>query len=206
MSESSLKSSSARLWKLVEERMQAGTDVAAIDQRIWDLFGEEWAVMFTDLAGFSRQVAKFGIIHFLQVIYEQKRLLLPIVETHDGILIKVEADSFLILFKKPDQALRCAIAMQQRCAAVNARRTAEEQVILCCGVGFGRLLKIGDDDVFGHEVNIASKLGEDTAKGGEILVTKAARAAAGELSGVRWEELQVEHAGETSCWRALYTT
>ena len=117
-----LKSSSARLWKLVEERLQVGADTAAIDQRIWDLFGEDWSIMFTDLAGFSRQVAKFGIIHFLQVIHEQKRLLLPIVERHDGVLIKIEADSFLILFKKPQAALACAIAMQKACAGANARR------------------------------------------------------------------------------------
>ena len=77
-----------------------GADTAGIDRRIWDLFGEEWAIMFTDLSGFSRQVAAFGIIHFLQVIFEQKRLLLPIVAAHDGILIKVEADSFLIIFKR----------------------------------------------------------------------------------------------------------
>src|SRR5258706_179812 len=102
---SDLKGSATRLWTLVAERMQPGADVAAIDQRIWNLFGEEWAVMFTDLAGFSRQVGRFGIIHFLQVIYEQQRLLLPIVESHDGILIKMEADSFLILFKRPSQAL-----------------------------------------------------------------------------------------------------
>jgi hypothetical protein len=29
-------------------------------------------------------VAAFGIIHFLQVIHEHKRLLLPIVAEHDG--------------------------------------------------------------------------------------------------------------------------
>ena len=79
-----------------------------IDQRIWDLFGDEWAIMFTDLSGFSRAVAAFGIIHFLQVIFEKKRLLLPIVAAHDGILIKVEADSFLIIFKRPERALQCA--------------------------------------------------------------------------------------------------
>ena len=73
------KGSEGRLWRLVEERARPGADTARIDQRIWDLFGEEWAVMFTDLAGFSRQVAAFGIIHFLQEIFEQKRLLLPIV-------------------------------------------------------------------------------------------------------------------------------
>ena len=86
-----LKGSEVRLWKMIEERTQPGADVARIDERIWDLFGEEWAVMFTDLSGFSRNVAEFGIIHFLQVIFEQKRLLLPIAARNDGILIKVEA-------------------------------------------------------------------------------------------------------------------
>lgn len=203
-SEVSLKGSSARLWKLVEERMAAHANVAEIDQRIWDLFGEEWAVMFTDLAGFSRQVAKFGIIHFLQIILEQQRLLLPIVERHDGILIKSEADSFLILFKKPAHALACAVEMQRMCQTVSARRAAEEQIVLCLGIGYGKLLKIGDDDVFGHEVNIASKLGEDTAKGDEILVTRAAREALGPTPDVTWEEREIETAGETKCWRAVY--
>jgi class 3 adenylate cyclase len=34
------------------------------------------------------------------------------------------------------------------------------------------VLKIGDD-VFGDEVNLASKLGEDIAKAGEILMTQS---------------------------------
>lgn len=204
-SDDRLKSSSARLWKLVEARAEAGADVAALDQRIWDLFGEEWAVVYTDLAGFSRQVSRFGIIHFLQVIFEHQRLLLPVIERHDGILVKTEADSLLLLFKQPAQALTCTIAMQRACQGVNARRTAEEQIVLCCGIGFGKLLKIGDDDVFGHEVNIASKLGEDTAKGDEILVSHAAHAAIGaSVPGVTWEEVRIEHAGEGSCWRAGY--
>ena len=197
-SDEALKGSSARLWQLVEERMQPDADLEAIDQRIWDLFGEEWAVVFTDLSGFSRQVAKFGIIHFLQIIREQQRMLLPLVAAHDGILIKAEADSFLLLFKKPHQAVRCCIAMQKACQAYSARRAAEEQVILCCGIGFGRILKIGDDDVFGHEVNLASKLGEDIAEANEILVTRAVMSA---VSDVRWEEQKREYAGEQICWR-----
>ena len=203
-SDAILNSSSARLWRLIEERVKVGSDTKAIDQRIWDLFGEDWAIMFTDLSGFSRQVAKFGIIHFLQIIFEQKRLLLPVVENHDGILVKTEADSFMILFKKPERAIACAVAMQRVCQQVNTRRPAEEHVILCVGIGHGRVLKIADDDVFGHEVNLASKLGEDTAKGDEILATHAVKAAAPEVPGVTWEEVAAEYAGETSCWRARY--
>lgn len=172
-----LKGSETRLWALVETRTRPGADKAAIDRRIWDLFGEDWAVMFTDLSGFSRRVAEFGIVHFLQVILEQKRLLLPIVADHDGILVKVEADSFLILFRRPHRALECAVVMQGACAAYNIGRVPEEQVLLCLGLGHGRVLRIGDTDVYGQEVNAASKLGEDTAKSGEILVTEGFRAA-----------------------------
>src|SRR5690242_20035464 len=137
LDDSHLKGSEARLWSLVESRTRPGADKAAIDLRIWDLFGEDWAVMFTDLSGFSRQVAAFGIIHFLQVILEKKRLLLPIIGEHDGILIKVEADSFLIIFKRAEAALQCAIEMQHACQRLNRRRKPEEQVLLCVGIGYG---------------------------------------------------------------------
>jgi class 3 adenylate cyclase len=172
-----LKVSEARLWRLIEERTKPGSDVEDIDRRIWDLFGEEWAVMFTDLSGFSRQVERFGILHFLQVIHEHRKLLLPIVENFDGLLIKQEGDSLLILFRRPERAVACAQQMQRACALYNERRKPEEQILLCVGIGFGRVLRIGDSDVWGKEINAASKLGEDTAKAGEILVTEAVRGA-----------------------------
>ncbi len=65
MTDDQLKGSEVRLWQLVEQRTQPGADHVRIDERIWDLFGEEWSVMLTDLSGFSRRVAEFGIIHFL---------------------------------------------------------------------------------------------------------------------------------------------
>ena len=77
-----LKGSEVRLWQLIEARTHPGADKKQIDERVWDLFGEDWAVMFTDLSGFSRHTAAFGIIHFLQVIFEKKRLLLPIVQAN----------------------------------------------------------------------------------------------------------------------------
>ena len=160
--------------------------------------------MFTDLAGFSRQVAKFGIIHFLQTIFEQQRTLVPIVERHGGVVIKVEADSLLILFPAPREALVCAVEMQRACYALNANCDPEHHLVLCVGIGHGRLLRLGDDDVFGHEVNLASKLGEDTAVGHEILTTRAARQAIGDVPGVTWEEVQADYAGESLCWRARY--
>lgn len=160
-----------RLERLIEERLKPGADKKMIDQRIWDLFGEEWCVMFTDLSGFSRGVAQFGIIHFLQTIHESERLLIPVIEDHDGILLKTEGDSFLVIFRKPNKAIQCGIKMHEVLAEYNRDKAPEEQILLCVGLGYGKMLRIGDADVFGAEVNAASKLGEDTAEAWEILVT-----------------------------------
>jgi len=199
-----LKGSEVRLWELIEERTRPGADKARIDRRIWDLFGEEWTIMFTDLSGFSRQVAAFGIIHFLQVIHEHKRLLLPIVAEHDGILVKIEADSFMIIFKRPESALACAIAMQHACQKLSRGRSPEEQVLLCVGIGCGRILRIGDTDVYGQEVNAASKLGEDTAKANEILVTHAVRERCAAVAGVSFSEHEAKVPGSDRNYRVDY--
>jgi class 3 adenylate cyclase len=204
MSDWQLKGGEARLWQLVEERGWPGADTARIDQRIWDLFGDEAAIMMTDLAGFSRRVATFGITHFLQVILESKKLLMPVIGEHDGVLIKTEADSLLVLFKRPQSAARCAIAMQHACQRYNRDRKEDERVELCVGIGHGRILRIGDIDVYGREVNAASKLGEDTARPNEILLTDAARTAVGDLPGVRYADLAVAVAGSDRNHRLLY--
>ena len=203
-SDEGLKASQHRLWKLVEERCQPGADVTALDQRIWDLFGEDWAIMFTDLSGFSRRVSEFGIIHFLQTIHEQRKLLLPIVDKHDGLLLKQEGDSFLIMFRSTNRALDCGIAMQRACRNVNERRKPEEQILLCLGIGYGRVLRIGDEDVWGREVNGASKLGEDTAKAYEILVTQAAKDTISGKPALTFEDIGTGSFGDASNYRVIY--
>ena len=199
-----LKASQSRLWKLIEERCRPGADTAAIDKRIWDLFGEDWAIMFTDLSGFSRRVSEFGVVHFLQVIYEQRKLLLPIVEGFDGLLLKEEGDSFMIMFRTAERAVACGIAMQNACSNVNERRKPEEQILLCLGIGYGRVLRIGDSDVWGREVNGASKLGEDTAKPYEILLTSAARIALGDASSYGFEDIGAGSFGGDPNYRLKY--
>lgn len=202
--EEGLKASQAKLWKLVEERTKPGADTNAIDKRIWDLFGEDWAIMFTDLSGFSRRVSEFGIVHFLQVIYEQRKLLLPIVEAYDGLLLKEEGDSFMIMFRAPQRAIECGIAMQKACSNVNERRKPEEQILLCIGIGYGRILRIGESDVWGREVNGASKLGEDTAEPYEILVTGAVKEALGDKTTYGFEDIGAGSFGGVPNYRLSY--
>lgn len=193
-----------RLSRLIAERMAAGADKELIDARIWDLFGEEWAIVFTDLSGFSRNVDAFGIIHFLQTIYESERMLVPIVDDHDGIILKIEGDSMLIIFRNPVKALQAVAAMQETCARYNEDTPEEDRVLLCAGVGYGKVLRIGDADVFGREVNAASKLGEDTAKAGEVLVTQGVIEALPPGSTFRFTELSSTPAAVGRAYRFDY--
>jgi class 3 adenylate cyclase len=181
------RASEDRLEQLIEERLQPGADKAQIDQRIWTLFGEKWAVLYTDLSGFSRKVAEFGIIHFLQTIYESHCLLVPVIQQHNGILLKTEGDSLMVIYRNVDDAVRSAIAMQHCCQRHSEKLPPEEKVLLCIGIGYGDVLRIGDQDVYGAEVNAACKLGEDSAKAHEVLLTAAAAQTATLPPGARIE-------------------
>jgi len=78
-------------------------------------------------------------------------------------------------------------------------------VLLCIGLGYGDMLRIAEDDVFGAEVNAASKLGEDTAKEGEILVTGAVRDAVRLPAGCSFEPIDFVPPGASAAFRLLYT-
>lgn len=193
-----------RLEQLIAERLVPGADKKSIDQRIWDLFGETLAVVFTDLSGFSRGIADFGVTHFLQVIYESHRLLVPVISAHDGILLKLEGDSMLIIFRNAAKAIQCAIDMQRMLVPYNATRQHSERIDLGIGIGFGRMLRIGDTDVFGAEVNAAAKLGEDTATAGEILVTQAVANVCAESNGPACEPIDFVPPGAVAAFRLRY--
>jgi class 3 adenylate cyclase len=197
-----LSASEDRLENLLGERLAPNANKEAIDARIWALFGEEWAVMFTDLSGFSRNAVAFGIIHFLQVIQESQRLVVPCIDSHDGILLKSEGDSLLVIFRRIENAVACAIRMQQVCQDYSRSREPEEQINLCIGLGFGQVLRIGDHNVYGAEVNAAAKLGEDIAETHEILVTESVR---NETQGAYgFEPISEIPPGANSAFRLLY--
>lgn len=193
-----------RLERLIADRARPGADKEAIDRRIWHLLGDRRAVMFTDLSGFSRTVAEFGIIHFLQMIYESIEMFVPLIEAENGILLKAEADSLLVTFRHPDQAMACAIAMQNAARRHNEQLPPEEHILLCLGLGYGDVLLVGDEDVFGAEVNAASKLGEDVARSYEILATENFRANLTSAAELGFENLDFVPPGARAAYKVIY--
>lgn len=194
----------ARLNKLLVERAHQSSDREAIDAQIWDLYGETWAVMFTDLAGFSRHVASFGVTHFLQVISESFRVYIPIIEAHSGLLLKVEGDSMMVLFRRPERALACAVAMQQAGHAYNKDRDDAEKLLLSAGLGFGKVLKFGDQDVYGAEVNVACKLGEDLGRHWMVQCSQDFHDAVKGDSALKFEPAPETPLGTPQAWQVIY--
>lgn len=191
-----------RLRALLDARLDEGAEKEAIDAEIWELFGEEWCVMATDLAGFSRNVAEFGIIHFLQTIRESERVLVPLIDENGGQLLKIEGDSFLAIFRDAEHALRASIAMQRAARALNEGRAPEDRMLLGIGLGLGRVLRVAENDVFGNEVNSASILGETHAAPFDVLVTEAVKKAAPD--GMRFEAFHYTPPGAASAWKLVY--
>lgn len=168
----------ADLYKLIDERNEATTDVdrAAIDARIQGHFRRPVAVLISDMSGFSRVTKSLGIIHFLAMIRRMQKICRPIIEGNGGNLVKCEADNLFCSFPTTVDATRAAIAMRAAVAADAEGRPEHDQIGLSIGISWGEVLDIDGHDLFGDAVNMASKLGEDTASGGDILLTAAAAA------------------------------
>ncbi len=128
------------------------------------------------MCGFSRLTARYGIIHFLSMIHRLHGIVLPIVRANGGTVVKTEADNVFAVFPDVPPAVATAIQIQERLDAANVFLPEDWDLHASLGIGYGELLMIGDDDLYGNEMNIASKLGEDIAGRGEVLLSEAAHA------------------------------
>lgn len=82
------------------------------------------------------------------------------VEAHGGTFVKGFGDDFAAVFPTVQQAQEAALGI---CRAVPSS----------AGIGYGEIL-LEDGDLWGVEVNRASRLGEDVAQAGEVLLTPSA--------------------------------
>jgi class 3 adenylate cyclase len=166
-----------RLRSFLERRRRTALGKRAdLDRRALPRLFRKRAVVFTDMADFTLRTARDGILHFMMLFDHTLEALSPVVRRAGGEILKVEADSLLLRFDDPAAACRGVQAMESALARHNRRLPENERVCFSYGIGFGDVLDL-EGDMFGLEVNLASKLGEDLARPGEALLTPAAAAA-----------------------------
>jgi class 3 adenylate cyclase len=144
--------------------------------RIEERFQRTIGIMVIDSFGFTRIVHKTGIIPFLANLERIARLIIPCVRRHGGKLLKREADNLFAVFPDATLALKAAIESCQHVEIANEPLPVSSEMHISIGLGYGEVLMVGDQDVFGDEMNLTCKLGEDLAKRNEILLTTTAHA------------------------------
>ena len=170
------RNSRANLERILGEMIEAPEQRAELAQAVVEIFSQDKAVLVLDMTGFSRTTQRHGIVSFLLMIHQMQLIARPCVDAHGGLLVKAEADNLFCLFDTVADAVRASQDIMERLNAANLLLPEDRRLFVSIGIGFGNILNIGDEDLFGNEVNLASKLGEDVAERGEILLTAAARA------------------------------
>jgi class 3 adenylate cyclase len=182
------------LARLLDERNEHPESLSEIDARIWRQFGHTRAVLVLDMCGFSRLTMRYGVTHFLAMIRRLAVIVRPVIASAGGMVVKTEADNVFATFEDVPAALEAAEHIQRSLNAANTFLPEDWDLHAGIGIGYGALLLIGGNDLFGSEMNIASKLGEDVAGRGEILLSAAARARVADESS-SFRELNVELSG-----------
>jgi len=141
-----------------------------IDQVLRERSERDVVIFVSDSSGFTRKTHEYGVAHFLAVMTQCYRRLLPVFRKNRGTLLARTADNMLAVFDRPEHALRASVEIQKWLRRFNSGKKDRDQFHLCIGLESGRAFVL-KDNVYGACVNVASKLGEDLAGKGEILVT-----------------------------------
>ena len=174
ISDGAARANHALLHRLLDERNRDPARAEAIDAEIRRAFEQTVAILVLDMVGFSRTSLRLGIIHYLAMIRAMEAAARPAVAAFGGRVIKQEADNLFAVFDTPTLAVRAALAIFEAFEASNREVEADRHIQGGIGIGFGPVLVIDGRDLFGSEMNLACKLGEDHAQGSEILLTAAA--------------------------------
>lgn len=168
-----------------------------IEGDLWSVYGAEYAVFVLDMSGFSLLTRKYGIVHYLSMVRRMQITTKPIASAYGGRMLKYEADNCFAVFPDTLSAINAAIAMQHAFSVANLFTSDDLDIHIACGIDYGKLLIIGNEDCFGDPVNRASKMGEDVAAAGEILVTKEAMDMIPAEAGIASREINISISGVT---------
>jgi adenylate cyclase len=161
------------------------------------------AVMAADVVGYSRLVEQDEATTLAALKDRRRRVLNPLLATHQGRIVKLMGDGFLAEFGSAVNAVDCAIALQRGMEEANANLSQDRRIIMRVGISLGDVVVEGTD-LFGDGVNIAARL-EQLADPGGILISGPVR------DFVRYRpEIALEDAGlqtlknisaPVQCWR-----
>ena len=154
------------------DNSERGLDENTLKTNAWDHFGVEVAALVIDSVGFTRTTQAKGIVYFLTQLAKSRKITNQVMAKYKPISYSFHADNCYAFFRDVDLAFNAAIELQKMTQTASIPLVGDEYFGLSIGIGFGKLLKAGSHEhYFGDEMNIASKLGEDTGSRDDILLS-----------------------------------
>ncbi len=147
-------------------------------------------ILFSDIENSTALNERMGDRAWVWLIGRHDKLMRKLVKENSGQVVKSQGDGFMVAFPHPDEAMRCAIAVQ-RALGGGVNRMRNRNIRVRIGIHMGKSVQRGDD-LFGHNVAMAARVAAE-AVGGEILVSESVHDAVGDefaFGAVREVELK----------------
>ena len=147
-------------------------------------------IVAADMVDYTRHMADDEAGTHARCTALRRNIVGPAIARHGARIFKHTGDGFMAEFSSATLAVWFAVRFQHAVRAWNARRARERPLEFRIGINLGDVIADAHD-VFGHSVNIASRL-EAVARPGGVLVSHAV------FASVRDARLLFEDAGDLS--------
>jgi class 3 adenylate cyclase/pimeloyl-ACP methyl ester carboxylesterase len=127
------------------------------------------AVLAADMVGYSRLMERNEDDVLIRQKAHRSELVDPQIAKHRGLIVKTTGDGVLVTFNAAQDAVRCAIEIQQNMILREGDHDLDNRIQYRIGINLGDVV-FDDDDIFGDGVNVAARL-EGLAVPGGVCVS-----------------------------------
>ena len=128
-----------------------------LDRELQKKFKREVTILFTDICGYTKYMETRGDISGRAMLQKHNDIVFPLVEKHEGVVIKTIGDAVMATFSTPLAGVKASIAIQNGLYEYNRKVQAADRIHVRIGINKGEAL-MDEADVFGDAVNVASRI------------------------------------------------
>jgi len=139
-------------------------------------FGPEFrAILFADVVGYSKLMEADSVATYKRFRSIRVKVIDPLIVSKRGRVVKNTGDGFICTFEVPADAVSCANELHLSVQDAQKDLDNELKLLFRVGLHWGQLIR-DKDDVFGHVVNVASRLQDKAPPGGTVISRDILRA------------------------------